>query len=275
LKAYLAEWSKRPLKPSERDKWLAGMQTTLGEQDIEVFGIDPRTRVGQVIVEADYRMKLVGMGLEDGTLGVTSYLDAVAAAPERNNSMSVLRWWFTLNYGGVVADSARQAFALKGQGVKVLSENELLSERGERIHTGQSNEPTEEFAHSFTKHFPQLAAKYPIYAELANLFDLALVAALAPSEDLPGQVGWHLTHFGPDGAYGPALGHAPKTVQTVVSHRVVNQKHVLGAVSGGVSADARSLVAREAIRTDAEGAVASVREESAPKPLADDAWWWD
>ena len=31
-----------------------------------VDGIDPRTRVAQVLVEADYRMKLVGMGLEAG-----------------------------------------------------------------------------------------------------------------------------------------------------------------------------------------------------------------
>ena len=37
-----------------------------GKQDIEVYGLDPRTRAAQVIVEADYRMKLVGMGLEAG-----------------------------------------------------------------------------------------------------------------------------------------------------------------------------------------------------------------
>ena len=31
----------------------------------------------EILVEADYHMKLVGMGLEDGTLGVDSYLDAI------------------------------------------------------------------------------------------------------------------------------------------------------------------------------------------------------
>ena len=35
-----------------------------------------------MIVEADYRMKLVGMGLEEGTLGVTSYLDSIEVAKD-------------------------------------------------------------------------------------------------------------------------------------------------------------------------------------------------
>ena len=60
------------------------------------------TRVAQVLVEADYRMKLVGIGLEEGVLGVPSYLDmlkSTTAAPPLN----VLRWWFTMNYKAVAA----------------------------------------------------------------------------------------------------------------------------------------------------------------------------
>ena len=37
----------------------------------------------------------------------------------------------------------------------------------------------------------------PVYAELRNIFDLSLVAAVVQEHDLPGQVGWHMTHFGP------------------------------------------------------------------------------
>ena len=39
------------------------MRDCLGRQDIEVYGIDPRCRVAHVLVEADYHMKLIGMGL--------------------------------------------------------------------------------------------------------------------------------------------------------------------------------------------------------------------
>ncbi len=79
-KSFVDAWRDRSVKPSQRDEWLSELRSTLGKQDIEVWGIDPRTRTARVLVEADYRMKLVGMGLEDGTLGVVSYLDAVKRA---------------------------------------------------------------------------------------------------------------------------------------------------------------------------------------------------
>ncbi|MCA9269606.1 MAG: DUF1598 domain-containing protein, partial [Planctomycetales bacterium] len=62
--AFLAESAKTPLKPGRaaREKWLGDLRDALGRQDIEVKGIDPRTRVARTIVEADYHMKLVGMG---------------------------------------------------------------------------------------------------------------------------------------------------------------------------------------------------------------------
>ena len=45
--------------------------------------------------------------------------------------------------------------------MKVLSENELLTERGERVHTGDSDELTKRFAESFTKHFDKLSDQVP------------------------------------------------------------------------------------------------------------------
>ena len=49
-----------------------------------------------------------------------------------------------------------------------------MTEQGGRVHTGNSDELTSEFAHNFTEHFALLAEKYPVYAELRNVFDLAL-----------------------------------------------------------------------------------------------------
>jgi hypothetical protein len=272
-KAYLEETSKAPLKPGQTQSWLKQLRDHMGEQVIEVAGIDPRSRVSRVIVEADYRMKLVGMGLEDGVLGVTSYLDSIPqgkAAP-----MSVLRWWFTMNYEALQATPSRDAFELRGQGVKVLSENEMLNERGERIHTGQSDELNSQFAQSFTKHFEALAVKYPIYAELRNVFDLALAAGLIVAEDLPGQVGWHGLHFGQPDRYRVSQGTAPSTVQTVVNHRVSQGKNIVAGVSGGVSVNSTPLVTKAAIHIDNYGALQAEHTGSCPKDLPPDAWWWD
>jgi hypothetical protein len=221
-------------------------------------------------------MKLVGMGLEEGTLGVTSYLDSIDVAKgEAPPPMAVLRWWFTLNYDALRGTPERDAFELRGPGVKVLSENELLTERGERVHTGKSNELNARFAASFTKHFETLAAKYPIYADLRNIFDLSLAAAVIRSHDLAGQGDWHLTHFGPEGGYEVPLSLAPTKVDSVINHRVINGKHVVAGVSGGVRVDPVALAAKQAVQTDDYGLVATDRRQSVPKSLPKNAWWWD
>ena len=73
------------------------------------------------MVEADYRMKLVGIGLEEGVFGVKSYLDSVEL--DKNGQpppMSVLRWWFALNYDTLTATKSRDAFELHGPGPEVM-----------------------------------------------------------------------------------------------------------------------------------------------------------
>jgi hypothetical protein len=270
------KWSGGSLKPGQRDKWLKELRDGLGEQDIEYYGIDPRTRAARVIVEADYRMKLVGMGIEEGTLGVTSYLDSIEVAKgQAPPPMSVLRWWFTLNYQALKATPDRDGFEIRGPGVQVLSENEFLTQQGDRVHTGKSDELNSKFAQSFTKHFETLAAKYPVYADMRNIFDLALVAALVKSHDLPGQADWHLTHFGPGGEYAVELGVAPARVDSVINHRVINGKHVVAGVSGGVRVDPRQLVSRDAVQIAESGEMAEYRKTSVPTELPRHAWWWD
>ena len=179
VKEFVSKSNQHAIQSEQRKHWLEQLRDQVGKQDIEVYGLDPRTRAARVMVEADYRMKLVGMGLEEGVPGVKSYLASITLAPgEAPPPMDVLRWWFTLNYDAVSTTQDRRAFAIRGQGVKVESENEHLTAEGEQIHTGESDDLNRKFAHDFTAHFDALCGKYPIYAELRNLFDLALVGAL-------------------------------------------------------------------------------------------------
>lgn len=273
-KEFLEASAGKAVKASQRDRWLEDLRHTLGKQNIEVFGIDPRTRAARVIVEADYRMKLVGMGLEEGVLGVTSYLASLKPGME-DRPMNVLRWWFTLNYDALRTTANHDAYELHGQGVKVLSENELVNDLGERVHTGKSDEPTSEFAHSFTKHFPELAKKYPIYAELQNVFDLALVAALVRGEHLAELIDWKMPHFGPGGAYQPTLGHAPEQVETVVNHRLMSRAKFVAGVSGGVTVQPRDFLKADNVKLDEYGGLQAARGNSTPQDLPASAWWWD
>ena len=274
---YLNATSDKPLHPRQRDAWLEGLRSAVGKQEIDVDGIDPETRVGQVIVEADYHMKRVGMGLEDGTAGVESYLDMVTVPPGGSPPpMDVLRWWFTLNYKAVNATTERNAFELQGPGVQVLCENELLDAQGGRIHTHKASTLNATFARNFTKEYDALSVKYPIYAEMKNIFDLAIICSLIEKERLADRADWGMTHFGPQGAYAVQTSPAPTDVDTIMNMRVIDKKHIIAGVSGGVSVDTSAFVTDENIQVDDYGLMSGDRQESrVPKGIAHHGWWWD
>ncbi|MCC7083720.1 MAG: DUF1598 domain-containing protein [Pirellulales bacterium] len=277
VQEFLAESKKAPLKPGQSGAWLKTLKEKLGLQEIDVHGIDPRTRIARSLVEADYRMKLVGLGLEEGVLDVPSYLEMIKVSPgQAPPPMDVLRWWFTLNYQAIVATTDRDGFELQGQGVKLLSENEMLTESGQRIHTGESDPLNSEFAQNFTREFKSLAIKYPIYAELQNICDLAIVAALCRNENLPEKVRWHLTHFGTGGGYQVEVATEPKHIEAAINHRIVNKIHILCGVGGGVTVNPNKFVQASEIKTDTYGLLKADRGGAAPKKGAGrEQWWWD
>lgn len=268
--------SSTPLRPHERGAWLKSLREQLGVQKIVVDGIDPRTRVARVLVEADYRMKLVGIGLEKGTADVPSYLDLIQVPRgQAPPPLDVLRWWFTLKYDALRATEDRTAFEIHGQGVQVMSENEMLTALGRRVHTGKSDPTNADFAGRFTKHFEALAEKYPVYADLQNIFDLALVASLLQSERLAERVGWHLTCFADPQQYVVRHGPAPSSVQSVINHRIIHQKHIVVGVSGGVHVAPQVVTRREAIKIDTYGALSARRKNATQADLPLGSWWWD
>ncbi len=268
--------SGKSLQPGQRGKWLDELRKQLGRQDVVFEGIDPHSNVAQALLAADYHMKLIGIGLEPGTLKVPSYLSTVRVEPgQAAPPMDVLRWWFTLKYDALVASAERDAFEIRGQGVQVLSENELLTQTGQQVHTGRSDALNQQFAHNFTKDFASLAAKYPLYADLRNIFDLALVAELLRSEGLPEQVGWYPTTFYSQSELPTAVENVPQAVDTVINHRIVQRTTIIAVVSGGVHVDPRLVVKREKIQPDSRGSLNSERERSVPAGVPHRSWWWD
>ncbi len=276
-KAFLDESQKQPLKPGGRTKWLEEVRKRVGKQRIDVFGIDPTTGAARVLVEADYHMKLVGLGLAEGVDGVPSYLEMIKLPKGQSAPpIDVLRWWFTMKYDAVEASPERDAFLIRGQAVQLQSENEMLNDRGQRVHINTSEPLNKQFAENFTQHFAKLAEKYPVYAELQNLFDLALVGTLLETEGLAEQVGWHRTYFGADGECRVRQEVAPQAVDTVANHRMFNGRQIIASVSGGVTADPIQFVKQSAIHVDANGQLDSEHRRDTPAvELSRDQWWWD
>jgi hypothetical protein len=272
---FLASHSDKPIAPGRREAWVADLRNTLGKQDIEVFGIDPTSRVAHVLVEADYHMKLIGMGLADGVTGMQSYLDTIKL-DERGKppEMSVLRWWFALNYRRLHATPDETALEIVGEGAKVLSENEMLTVRGERVHTGVADELTQRFAHSFTANFGKLCEKYPVYGELRNIFDLALIVALLQQEQLAERAGWSPDLFVHAKRLPVPQLHPPRQVESIVNYRVLNRRHFVAGVSGGVWCDVRDVLSNRFEVVAERGAGLDYARETAP-PEDSRTWWWD
>ncbi len=270
--------------------WRDRLRDIIGVQDVVVNGIDPATHAARVIVEADYHMKRIGMGLAAGVDGLDNYFQRLhlddKGNPPRDDSL--VRWWFTMNYEAIQTNEDRTVFEIDGQGVRLLSESEFWTEQGDRVHTGQSSAAAGGFAKDFTRHFDELCVKYPLYGELKNLFDSALAANLIYREGLNRQIEWNLNHFQEQSrggllGYVPAVHRTPRMVDSLTGQRVIRQElagrtrtHTITGISGGVEFDAADLVKRERI-TVAESPELTTRRFSA-QPDADQTvtdWTWE
>lgn len=271
---FLEQSAGRPVPTGRREAWLEELRDALGKQRIEIAGIDPESRVARVIVEADYHMKLVGLGLLPGTDELVNYLDAV----ERSGlgavqELGVLRWWFTLRDHSVERGEAGQLYLLADPMVQLLSENELLAARGHRVHTGRAEPLNQQFARDFTGQFQPLARKYPVYAELDNVFRLAVVAAVLRQSQLTPETDGAFRRLLDTPTYDAPRGRAPREVYSVVSFREIDRRHFVAAVSGGVSFRSEQVYSSGFAAAPAPGAGWTSVRPSANQ--LESAWWWD
>jgi len=276
LEAYVARSNARgPIRAGGGVRsWVRSMQGTLGEQDVRVNGVPLDSRVARVIVEADYRMKLIGIDKLDGG-DIPSYFDLLPLSQETAPTATIgLRWWMTMKYDTVMHSADRDIFELQGSSVLCLSEDEMITADGKRIHTGKSSPTNRLFAANFTQHYAELAQRDTVFADMQNIFDLSLVAALIRNERLDERTGWDPGVFAAGGAYRPVRYEPPKTVMSVANHRVYNGRDVVVQVAGGVRADLMSVVEDRNVFREAKRLENVAGHGKAPQ-LPAGRWWWD
>ena len=274
-KQYLAARNGQPLTTRNTDVWLEGLRQAVGKQDVEVFGTDSQTHLARVLVEADHHMKLVGLGEVPGVPGMNSYLDNLVQSDEPAQAVNMLRWWFTTNYQALHSSKDGLAYEVVGPAVKVLSENEIVDKLGNRQQTGKSDPLTQQFAAEFTHNFEMIAERYPVYQELRNIFDLAVVSMLIKSQELDRKVGWNPEFYTQSYGFQPTRSTAVTTVESVVSHRVTGKRIVLAAISGGVAVDPRPVVELSNLKQDDYGILNAEYQGNRDVALPGNTWWWD
>jgi hypothetical protein len=249
-----------------------GLRESLGFQTITITGISANTHFAQVLVEADYRMKLIGIGLERPRTKIPSYVEL--ANPRAVSQNALQRWYFVPNYECVRVSEDGNAMELVGDGVKLIGENEFVAGDGTRVDTKSANPAAKKYVDTFTAKYPELAAEVPVYAQLRNLIDISVAAAFIQREDYYGKAGWNMSTFGDEAKVPVETASAPKRVESAVaSYRKGNT--LMTPIGGGVQMEPKLALASEHLLKDEQGTVQQAHLKTKSAKLADGQWWWD
>jgi hypothetical protein len=248
-----------------------GLRSSLGMQNVTVNGVSPKTHFAQVLVEADYRMKLIGIGLEQPPIRMVSFVDRVNPSQVARNAL--FRWFFIPDYNCVRVSEDGLAMELVGDGVKLVGEDEMIAEGGRRAVSGRSNMASQAFVTSFTQKYPMLAERSPVYAELRNLIDLAVAAAFVQKQDYYGKADWKMEFFGNEEAMPTEVFNPPKQVESTVA-TVWRGSRLMTPIAGGVRIEPLMAVKPENVLADENGNLPKLHN-SAKLKLAPGQWWWD
>lgn len=268
--AELQRWlqaNSTPTSSSGAKRRYSRMADILGLEEIAVWGVPTDSHFAHVLVEADFTMKRIALGAEPaGVRGIKSHLSLIK--PEGN---SMQRWWFAPLYEPIRVSPDGNAFRITGQRVQLLSQEERVSRGGARSNSAFTRASTQQFAQLFTEHYPELADKNPVFAQLQNLFDLAIVAALLQNDGVLQRVGWRADVF-LDRAQLPSYA-VPKHVASTATTRSARGGTMLGLI-GGIVLVPQSIVNNTDERvTDPALSERQLRAREAA--AVGDGWWRD
>jgi hypothetical protein len=249
-----------------------GLRDRLGMQVITVGGISPKTHFAQVMVEADYRMKLIGIGLEIPPVRLTSYVDRANPSQVARNALQ--RWYFVPDYQCVRVSDDSMAMKLEGEGVRLVGENEVVHKDGQRGKAGKGNRASDAFVNAFTKVYPKLAEHTPVYAQLRNCIDMAVAAAFMQNQDYYSLVKWTPTIFHSEQQYPVETLNAPQQVESAVN-AMWKKNTLVTPIGGGVQMRPTEAIDPTNLLDDEKATVQEARAAIDLSKLAPDQWWWD
>ena len=259
--------------PRDTQFIVQGLQKSLGRQVVTIQGIEADTHMAQVLVEADYRMKLIGIGLEKPPIKLNSYVDRASATQVSRNAMQ--RWFFVPDYECLRVAEDRLAVELVGDGVKLQGEDEVVTGDGQRlVQSSTPNMASKGFVDDFTRNYGRLADKSPVYAQLRNCIDLLVAAAFIQDNDYYGHAGWDASTFRNEDQVPVRTLNVPKNVETAVN-AMWKGNRLMTPVGGGVHIEPAMALASDRLLPDEDGAVAKQRQQLSLKDLPAEQWWWD
>ncbi len=178
------------------------------------------------------------------------------------------RWWLEPKYESLLHDAAGLAWQLDGGSVRCVTEEEFLREDATRGRSGKSNPLAQKWADLMTRHYGELALAEPVFGDLRNCMELAVVGAMVArirAQD-PQAIG--LPVLLSDSQVKVAELPVAKQVETQTSMLKKGRNWIISA-SGGVLVPSWSLVEK----AQTSDAAAAARAQAAP--AAGGKWSWN
>ncbi|MFG0263205.1 MAG: DUF1598 domain-containing protein [Novipirellula sp. JB048] len=246
----------------------ASMKQAFGPQMVHLHGVPKDSRYARVLVAADFEMKRVAMNLAPSNVaGLPSYLQL--AKNSRHNASQNPRWWMACNYDTMLKSEDALAWKMSGQGVKTLTDQDLIGADGDVKAAGRSDKIAQAWAEMMTQKYPELARKIHVFGDLQNIMDMTVVATLITQERLDQKAGIDLALLKQESDVVELTSYAvPQALHPQCSF-VRGRSGWTVTASGGVDIDAFSVVEQQ--RVDAD--VAAQREVALA--AASDRWWWN
>ena len=243
------------------------IEQALGSQIVTVTGIPATSRFARVLVAADYRMKRLGMKLDESPVtGLPSYLDLAAAGPT-GLANAFPRWWLVPNYDAVLRDPEGLTWKFNGS-VKCLAAEDYMNATNHKQQTVKAGPAAQKWADNMTKKYDELAKKEPIFGELKGCMDLAIVGTLIAKERLLEKTGLTLAVLADEKAYAPSQFSSPKTIASQASFMKKGSNWLISA-SGGVEIQPWEVV--QTVKQDER--LSAARKDAPANKSAH--WWWD
>jgi len=168
----------------------AGVEKALGRQVISLNGVPKTSHFARTLVAADYQMKRLAMKLEESPLPATlpSFLEMLTKGNARIDNM-MPRWWMACNYEPLGRGADGLSWEIRGQGVKVLTEDEFI-EAGAVKQTGKANPLAQKWADAMTKQYDKLSEKKPIFTEFETSWTSAWPRRSSARKTSPRRPAW-------------------------------------------------------------------------------------
>ena len=245
------------------DAYAASLEAAYGMNVVSIKGVPERSRFGKILVAADYKMKRIGLGQEQSLVrGLPSYVSMLTGRPKQVNP----RFWLAPEYGTISHDSRKLTWELGTLKVKALSEDEYIDSRsGSRQSTGNLDKTAVAWCDRMTTHYDVLAKVDPVFAELKNCMELAMVVALIHREGLLDVANCKLSAFADETILKMVNYPTPQFVPSKATTARINRSFVVAC--GGVEINPFGAMEKATLNSDID------KQREKLTAVSGETWW--